>query len=168
VILLAPIGWTIGSMIARRKQSTGMGAAAAQMISGGAWLLLASGVAGEHVPAEIGARVAFAWIYLVVFGSLVGFSAYIFLLGRTRPAVAMSYAYVNPIVAVLLGAFLGGEHIGPFTVLATALIAAGVMCAVMLRARVLRVEPSPCSKSISRHETSLPTLSSSGARASNS
>lgn len=70
-----------------------------------------------------------------MFGSLVGFSAYVYLLRTTRPAMAMSYAYVNPIVAVLVGAMLGGEHIGWSTLMATALIAAGVMSAVMLRAR---------------------------------
>jgi drug/metabolite transporter (DMT)-like permease len=134
-VLLAPVGWAIGSMLSRRAGATGLGCAASQMISGGAWMLLASFLAGEHVPETISFRAAFAWTYLVMFGSLVGFSAYVFLLGRTRPAVAMSYAYVNPIVAVLLGALLGGEHIGPATIMATALIAAGVMSAVMLRAR---------------------------------
>jgi drug/metabolite transporter (DMT)-like permease len=156
-VLFAPVGWAIGSMLSRRAGATGLGCAASQMISGGVWMLLASALAGEHVPAELSFRSAFAWSYLVLFGSLVGFSAYVFLLGRTRPAVAMSYAYVNPIVAVLLGALLGGEHIGPATILATALIAAGVMCAVMLRARVLRVDEASCSRSTSGPATSLRT-----------
>jgi drug/metabolite transporter (DMT)-like permease len=144
-------------MIARRTGTTGLGCAGAQMICGGGWMLLASVLAGEHVPHEVSLRSAFAWTYLVTFGSLVGFSAYLYLLGRTRPAVAMSYAYVNPIVAVLLGALLGGEHIGSATIVATVLIAAGVMCAVMLRARALRVDEAACSKSTSRHATSIRT-----------
>jgi drug/metabolite transporter (DMT)-like permease len=157
IVLLAPIGWAIGSMLARRTGATGFGSAAAQMIAGGGWMLLASVIAGEEVPGAVSFRVAFAWTYLVAFGSLVGFSAYVYLLGRTRPAVAMSYAYVNPIIAVILGAALGGEHIAPSTVVATALIAAGVMCAVMLKARALRVEPVSCSTSTSKPATSGPT-----------
>lgn len=135
LVLLAPIAWAIASMLARRTGATGFGSAAAQMTAGGAWMLLASVLSGERLPEIVSLRVAFAWMYLVTFGSLVGFSAYVYLLGRTRPAVAMSYAYVNPIVAVVLGALIGGEHIGPATLMATALIAAGVMSAVMLRAR---------------------------------
>jgi drug/metabolite transporter (DMT)-like permease len=73
-----------------------------------------------------------AWAYLVVFGSLVGFSAYSWLLANSRPAVAMSYAYVNPVIAVLLGAALGGEHLGWATLAATVLIGGGVMAAVVV------------------------------------
>ncbi len=134
-VLLAPLGWAIGSTIARRTGATGFGCAAAQMLSGGAWMLVVSMVAGESVPVALPARALLAWAYLVVLGSLVGFSAYVYLLRTTRPAVAMSYAYVNPIVAVLAGAVLGGEHVGWATLAATALIAAGVMTAVVLRAR---------------------------------
>jgi drug/metabolite transporter (DMT)-like permease len=156
-VLLAPVGWALGSMLARKTGATGLGSAAAQMISGGVWMLLASTLAGERLPESVSLRSAFAWSYLVMFGSLVGFSAYVYLLGRTRPAVAMSYAYVNPIVAVLLGALLGGERIGPATLAATVLIAAGVMCAVMLRARELRVDAAECSTSTSRPATSART-----------
>jgi drug/metabolite transporter (DMT)-like permease len=132
-VLLGPIGWAIGSTLARKTGATGFGSAAAQMVSGGVWMLLASLVVGEHLPHEVPARAVFAWGYLIVCGSLVGFSAYVYLLRTTRPVVAMSYAYVNPIVAVLVGAMLGGEHIGWPTVVATVLIASGVMCAVALR-----------------------------------
>lgn len=134
-VLLAPLGWAIGSMIARRTGATGFGSAAAQMVSGGAWMLLVSFVSGETMPHALALRSVLAWTYLVTFGSLVGFSAYVYLLRTTRPAVAMSYAYVNPVVAVLLGTLLGGEHIGGATIAATALIAAGVMSAVVLRTR---------------------------------
>lgn len=134
-VLLAPLGWAIGSMIARRSGATGFGCAAAQMVSGGAWMLVVSTASGESLPHVLPVRAVLAWAYLVVLGSLVGFSAYVYLLRTTRPAVAMSYAYVNPVVAVLVGALLGGEHIGWPTIAATALIAAGVMSAVVLRAR---------------------------------
>ena len=90
----------------------GLGAAGAQMIAGGVWMLLMSLVLGEHLPASSRGAASLAWGYLVVFGSLVGFTAYSWLLANARPAVAMSYAYVNPVIAVLLGAALGGETLG--------------------------------------------------------
>jgi drug/metabolite transporter (DMT)-like permease len=144
LVLLAPIGWALGSLIARSESarqsaaSRGLGAAGAQMMTGGVWMLLASGVLGEHMPAEIGWASAAAWGYLVVFGSLVGFSAYSWLLAHSRPAVAMSYAYVNPVIAVLLGAALGGEHLGWATLAATALIGGGVMAAVVMGRKTKR------------------------------
>lgn len=138
LVLLAPIAWAIGSLVARSEAarasgaSRGLGAAGAQMIAGGVWMLLTSLLLGEHMPAELAVRSVLAWGYLVVFGSLVGFSAYSWLLAHSRPAVAMSYAYVNPVIAVLLGAALGGEHLGWATLGATALIGGGVMAAVIL------------------------------------
>jgi drug/metabolite transporter (DMT)-like permease len=102
------------------------------MVAGGVWMLLMSLGLGEHMPAQLAWSSVLAWGYLVVFGSLVGFSAYSWLLSNSRPAVAMSYAYVNPVVAVLLGAALGGEHLGFATLGATVLIGGGVMAAVVI------------------------------------
>lgn len=141
LVLLAPIGWALGSLIARSESAKeggaarGLGAAGAHMVAGGVWMLLMSLVLGEHVPQHIPWQSAAAWVYLVVFGSLVGFSAYSWLLAHSRPAVAMSYAYVNPVIAVLLGAALGGEQLGWATLGATALIGGGVMAAVVLGRR---------------------------------
>ena len=138
LVLLAPVGWALGSLVARSEAakasgaSRGLGAAGAQMMSGGAWMLLTSFVLGEHMPPAIAWESVLAWCYLVVFGSLVGFSAYSWLLAHSRPAVAMSYAYVNPVIAVLLGAALGGEHLGWATLGATVLIGGGVMAAVVV------------------------------------
>jgi drug/metabolite transporter (DMT)-like permease len=138
LVLLAPIGWAIGSLIARSESAKesgaarGLGAAGAHMVMGGVWMLLTSVVLGEHLPKEIAWQSAASWGYLVVFGSLVGFSAYSWLLAHSRPAVAMSYAYVNPVIAVVLGAALGGEQLGWATLGATALIGGGVMASVVL------------------------------------
>ncbi|RYE91472.1 MAG: drug/metabolite exporter YedA, partial [Myxococcales bacterium] len=77
-------------------------------------------------PASAPASAWAAFAYLVVFGSLVGFSAYSYLLRTARPAVAMSYAYVNPAAAVLLGAALAGETLGPLTLGSMLLVVAGV------------------------------------------
>jgi drug/metabolite transporter (DMT)-like permease len=139
LVLLAPVGWALGSLIARSESAKesgggarGLGAAGAQMMAGGVWMLLMSLVLGEHMPQTIPWQSTVAWLYLVVFGSLVGFTAYSWLLANSRPAVAMSYAYVNPVIAVLLGAALGGELLGWPTLGATALIGGGVMAAVVL------------------------------------
>ena len=139
LVLLAPIGWAIGSVIARsesaRQGGAALGAAGANMVAGGVWMLLLSLVLGEHMPAELAWRSVAAWVYLVVFGSLVGFTAYSWLLANAQPAVAMSYAYVNPVIAVLLGAALGGETLGWGTLGATVLIGGGVMAAVVVGRR---------------------------------
>ena len=68
-----------------------------------------------------------AWFYLITIGSLVGFSAYMYTLARVSPALASSYAYVNPVIAVALGVWLGGESISAREVLAMAVILASVM-----------------------------------------
>jgi drug/metabolite transporter (DMT)-like permease len=109
-----------------------MGDAAAQMIAGGASLLLAGAAFGERLPAgPVPGRCVFAWAWLVVFGSLIGFSTYTWLLRHARPTIAMSYAYVNPVVAAFIGVAIGGEHLGWPAAIATVLIVSGVMVAVV-------------------------------------
>ncbi len=137
LVLLAPVGWSIGSLLARGRKTDGspIAAAGAQMMAGGVWMLGAALVLGEHAPIVLPWKSVAAWAFLVVFGSVVGFSAYSWLLKNARPAVAMSYAYVNPVVAVLLGAALGGEVLGWATLGATVLIAGGIVAAVVLRRR---------------------------------
>jgi len=83
----------------------------------------------------------------VIAGSIVGFTAYAWLLRHARPAAAMSYAYVNPLVAVVLGAALGGEHLSWTSAVAATLIAGGVVLAVTLREPV----PAPaCAEPVRR------------------
>ncbi|WP_053236408.1 EamA family transporter [Sandaracinus amylolyticus] len=134
LIVLAPIGFALGSLWSRAegraRPGTALGATATQMMLGGATLLAVSALVGEPVPHEIPLRAAVAWLHLVVLGSLVAFTAYAWLLRHARPAVAMSYAYVNPIVAVVLGAVLAGEAISWATAIAGAAIAGGVMWAI--------------------------------------
>jgi drug/metabolite transporter (DMT)-like permease len=133
-LLLGSASWAFGSLWSRRlKMPTGKMAVAAQMLGGGAVLYLASVLRGEHLATWPSLRSVAALAYLAAFGSLVAFSAYLYLLARVRPTVASSYAYVNPVVAMLLGAALAGETVPPLTFLATPLILAGV--AVVLRPR---------------------------------
>ncbi|ATB43829.1 Permease of the drug/metabolite transporter (DMT) superfamily [Cystobacter fuscus] len=111
-LLVGPMSWALGSVISRRLPlAGGLMASATQMLTGGAFFLLVSLLRGEHLTAVPSAKALLSLGYLIVFGSLVAFSAYGYLLRHTRPALAMSYAYVNPMVAVLLGVVFAGESL---------------------------------------------------------
>jgi drug/metabolite transporter (DMT)-like permease len=101
-------------------------AAAAQMLTGGGALLLAGLLRGERIQDLPGLGPWLSVAYLSVFGSLFAYTAYAYLLAHTRPAVATSYAYVNPVVAVILGVTLGGEVIGGWALVGLPVILAGV------------------------------------------
>jgi len=135
LLVLATWCWAAGSMWSRRLAlPKGLMASAAEQLTGGAVLLAAALVRGERLAGVPAARPLLAWLYLVVFGSLLAFSAYVFLLGAVRPALATSYAYVNPAVAVGLGA-LAGEAIPPRALGALALVVLGVALVAARRAR---------------------------------
>jgi drug/metabolite transporter (DMT)-like permease len=134
LLLLAPIGWALGSTWARRlPQPAGLMGAATQMLMGGAVAIVFGLLRNEHLPTHWPVLAVSALGYLIVFGSLVAFSAYTYLLGHTRPAVAMSYAYVNPGLAVVLGALLGGEPLPREVVAASAFIIASVFLLALPR-----------------------------------
>jgi drug/metabolite transporter (DMT)-like permease len=132
-IVLAPVAWALGSVLsARLPLPAGAMAAAAEMIAGGAAMLGIGALRGERLGVVSLSAVA-AFAYLVIFGSLLAFSAYQFLLERTPPALATSYAFVNPSVALILGWLFGGEPLGVSQLLACGLIALAVL--FVLRAR---------------------------------
>jgi drug/metabolite transporter (DMT)-like permease len=113
------------------------------MIGGGTGLLVAAVLAGElgrFDASAVSLRSALAVLYLVIFGSLVAFSAYMWLLRVTTPARASTYAYVNPVVALLLGWGLAGEPLGGRTVLAAFVILTSVMI-ITLQGGARRVSP---------------------------
>jgi drug/metabolite transporter (DMT)-like permease len=121
------LSWAFGSMWGRgRDLPPGMMAAAAEMLGGGTLLAVVGLAWGERITAlpPVGAALAFG--YLVVFGSLLAFSAFHYVLHRVRPALATSNGFVNPVVAVLLGAVLAGEHVGRHELVGMAAILAGV------------------------------------------
>jgi drug/metabolite transporter (DMT)-like permease len=127
VLLLSPMSWAAGSLLARRLPlPTGLMAAAAEMLAGGVLLLVVGVARGEQWPADPPIDALLSVAYLIVFGSLVAFSAYSWLLRNARPAVATSYAYVNPAIAVGLGAGLGAESVGWSTLVATPLIVGAI------------------------------------------
>ena len=135
VLLLAPVSWTLGSFSSRSlKVALGPMGAATQMLAGGALMLPLAFAIGEHVPTVFEWRGVVAWVYLVVFGSLVGFTAYAYLLRNTRPALAMSYAYVNPVVAIVLGTALGGERL-PLRALMAGAAVLGSVCLISVGGR---------------------------------
>ena len=109
--------WSLGSVLSTTRLPLARGPAgfASEMLCGGAVLMVISLALGEHHqainnwPAQPTA--VWAWLYLVVFGSLIAFSAYLYLLANASPAVATSYAFVNPVIAMFLGAFFAGEQI---------------------------------------------------------
>ena len=134
----APIAWAAGSLLARRTRDIGgehaaLVGPALQMLVGGAALVVVALARGESIPAHASANAWLAVAYLAVFGSLVGFTAYSWLLANARPAVATSYAYVNPVIAVLLGAALYGEELGASTVIANVLVAIAVVTVIRKR-----------------------------------
>ncbi len=138
---LACTAWSLGSVWARhglpggRALTLAPGAAgyASQMLAGGALLLLAALAVGEQPVWPPDARSLLSWAYLVVAGSLVGFSAYMVLLQRTSAGLASSYTFVNPVIGLVLGIVLGGEVVSAQEVLAAGVIASGVVLLLLAR-----------------------------------
>ncbi|WP_448683900.1 drug/metabolite exporter YedA [Pseudomonas nicosulfuronedens] len=128
LILFAAATWAFGSVWSRRLDLPGGAmASAVEMLVGGGVLLLGSLLSGERMEQMPTAAGWGALAYLVVFGSIIAFSAYMYLLANVRPAAATSYAYVNPAVAVMLGVVFAGEHIGLAESLAMAVIISAVV-----------------------------------------
>ncbi len=114
VLNLGAMAWAIGSIYSRSAPMprSPLMATAAQMICGGIGLLILGMAAGEIAgfdPTTVTSRALLAWAYLVVFGAIIAFTAYVYMLRVTTPAKASTYAYVNPVIAVLLGWALAGE-----------------------------------------------------------
>jgi drug/metabolite transporter (DMT)-like permease len=131
-VVIASITWSIGSLISRRvslpsKPLVGVGM---QMVAGGLLLILLGLALGEwdrfHVE-SVSTKSFWSWVYLVVFGSCLGFSCYIWLMKAWNPTKVASYAYVNPVVALSLGVGFAGERMDLRTILAAAVILAAVV-----------------------------------------
>jgi drug/metabolite transporter (DMT)-like permease len=133
-ITVACVSWSLGSVLSPRLPLAkgGMGFAS-EMLCGSVVLLVLSTAIGERPewppqPLAVG-----SWIYLIVFGSLLAFNAYMVLLGRVSAALASSYTFVNPVIAMALGIWLGGEAVTGFEWAAAAVITAGVVLLVVGR-----------------------------------
>lgn len=136
-LLLAAMCWALGSVWSKRQDMPqGPMNTAAQMLCASAALIVVALGAGERLPAHPQPHALLAVAYLIVFGSIVAFSAYLYVLKNVRPALATSYAYVNPPVAVLFGLLLLGEHVGPYDLAGMAIILLGVGVITFARQRL--------------------------------
>ena len=126
---VACLSWSLGSVLSQRSLPLAPGAMgfASEMICGGVVLMLLSVLAGEDWAWPPQPVAAAAWLYLVVFGSLIAFNAYMVLLARAPASLAASYTFVNPVIAMLLGVGVAGETVTRFEWYAVAVVLAGVL-----------------------------------------
>lgn len=128
-ISLGTLGWAVGSVWSQRRFVLAPGATgfASEMLCGGLALLVMSWMTGEywHWPGHDSSWIA--WGYLIVFGTLVGFNAYMLLLARTSASLAASYSLVNPVVALVLGVTIGGETVSMWEWTAAGVVISGVV-----------------------------------------
>lgn len=146
VLMFGSLSWSVGSLYSRHAKlpPSPFLAAAMEMLAGGAMLAalgLLTGEGSQFHWAAVSARSVLGILYLIVAGSLLGFTAYIWLLGVTSTARVSTYAYVNPVVAVFIGWLAAGEALNARTVLATAAIVAAVALIITHRPRPVALAP---------------------------
>jgi drug/metabolite transporter (DMT)-like permease len=131
-LLISAVSWSVAASLSRKLPLPAAKAmsSGAQMFAGGVLLLIAATLLGEFRGFHAQSVSRGAWLalaYLIVAGSIVGFTAYVWLIHHESPTKVGTYAYVNPVVAVLVGYFLGGEAIGPRTIAGTLLVLVSVV-----------------------------------------
>jgi drug/metabolite transporter (DMT)-like permease len=146
ILLVSSFIWSAGSLYSRsaKHAASPFLTAAQQMLCGGLLLLIAGMVTGElrsFHPRSISMLSLASFVYLVIIGAVVGYTAYIWLLRHCEPAKVATYAYVNPIVAVLLGAAFAGETLSMRVLIAAALIIGSV--AIVITVQQLRAKAEP-------------------------
>jgi drug/metabolite transporter (DMT)-like permease len=136
-ILIATAAWSLGSVLSTTRFPLAAGASgfASEMLCGGAVLMAISLMLGERPQWPPEPSAVAAWLYLVVLGSLVAFSAYMYLLSHASPALASSYAFVNPLIALLLGSTLAAEPVSHAEWTACAVILLAVLLILAARRR---------------------------------
>jgi drug/metabolite transporter (DMT)-like permease len=136
-IATACIAWSLGSVLSQRSLPLAPGATgfASEMLCGGAVLMLLAWGHGATPQWPPQPTAAAAWLYLVVFGSLIGFNAYMLLLARAPAGIAASYTFVNPVIAMLLGVLIGGETVTRYEWGAVTVVLSGVLLLLWQRFR---------------------------------
>jgi drug/metabolite transporter (DMT)-like permease len=139
-LIVAALGWSIASALTLKLPlpASKMMSSGTQMLAGGILLALTAAALGEFHgfdPATVSRGTWLALLYLIFAGSIIAFTAYVWLIHHQSPTKVGTYAYVNPVVAVLLGYFLGGEALGVRTILGTLLVLASVLVITMMPAR---------------------------------
>ena len=130
VLTIGQIAWSLGSVLSKKLSlpESKVVTAGVQMFIGGVALAVCSIASGELAhPVEISRSAGMALLYLAIPGSVVGFTAYVWLLGRVSPTIVGSYAYVNPVVALVVGYTLGNEIIGLRTLIGSMLVISSVV-----------------------------------------
>jgi drug/metabolite transporter (DMT)-like permease len=139
-LIIASISWSIATALARRLPlpPSKVMSSGAQMLAGGIMLTLTAAAFGEFHnfhPSTVSSGAWLSLIYLIIAGSIIGFTAYVWLIHHESPTKVGTYAYVNPVVAVVLGYFFGGEPLGSRTILGTMLVLISVLVITTTRAR---------------------------------
>jgi len=140
-LIVASMSWSVASVITRKLPlpSSKVMSSGAQMLAGGIFLALAAAALGEFRnfhPSSVSRGAWLSLLYLIVAGSIIGFTAYVWLIHHESPTKVGTYAYVNPVVAVLVGYFLGGEALGLRTILGTLLVLISVVVITTTRAKI--------------------------------
>jgi drug/metabolite transporter (DMT)-like permease len=143
-VLVACAIWAAGSLYSRRavRPASPVLSVAIQMIAGGALLMLVAAVTGEFgrfSPMSVSPKSLWAWSYLVVFGSIIAFSAYVWVMRVAAPALVGTYAFVNPVVAVALGTALAGERFEGHTWVGAAVVLVAVAVIICFPQKAGRV-----------------------------
>jgi drug/metabolite transporter (DMT)-like permease len=146
-LIIGSISWSIGSILTRKLPlpTSKVMSSGAQMLTGGVFLALASAALGEFHsfhPSTVSRNAWLSLLYLIVLGSIIGFTAYVWLIHHESPTKVGTYAYVNPVVAVVIGYFLGGEALDTRTILGTLCILVSVLVITTTRSKK-PVETSP-------------------------
>ncbi len=147
-LIIASVSWSVASILTRKLPlpSSKMMSSGAQMLAGGVLLAFVAAALGEFRNFRPEAVSRAAWLsllYLIVAGSIIGFTAYVWLIHHESPTKVGTYAYVNPVVAVLVGYFLGGEALGLRTVLGTVFVLASVILITTTGMKKKAVAPVP-------------------------
>ena len=145
-LIVAAISWSVASSLSRKLPSptAKVMSSGIQMLTGGVLLTLTAALLGEFRGFHVQAVSRGAWLalaYLIVAGSIIGFTAYVWLIHHESPTKVGTYAYVNPVVAVIVGYFLGGEAIGRRTVIGTLLVLVSVVV-ITTTPKKVKVEPT--------------------------
>src|SRR5205814_1834017 len=151
-LMFAAVSWSVASAVTRKVPlpPSKVMSSGAQMLAGGVFLTLSAAALGEFRNFHPGMVSRGAWLallYLIVAGSIIGFTAYVWLIHHESPTKVGTYAYVNPVVAVLVGYYLGGEPLGLRTILGTVFVLISVVVITMTPAKkpmaTLPVEDTP-------------------------
>jgi drug/metabolite transporter (DMT)-like permease len=143
LVLIACVNWSVGSMISRQiEMPPGAMASVIEMAAAACGFVLLALMTGEELTAPTW-RSGIAALYLAVLGSVVAFTCYVYLLANVRPSLALSYAYVNPIIAVVLGALLYDEIVSANLLLALPLVVIGVAIVTRAQASAVRRDARP-------------------------